>query len=450
MSCGRQVIQESTGATTGAGGGGGSSASLNGSAGSVGTSDVASSSSAVSSSSSSSSSGVVMPPMDAGPMLDSGMPSTTYPAFTIDPPQVFYYSGPVLASPKLVPVFFADYDKTQAMSLADFETKLPGATFWTALAEYGVNAGTTLPTIALTEMSPGTIDDAAIGTWLAGKLNGNDPAWPPADDNTVYILHYPSSNTITLQGSTSCQSFGGYHNSTSLDVTHGYQNVAYAVIPDCGQGGIDGLTTAISHEIAEAATDPYVGGMQFAYYQADNNHAEWMRIGGGGEVGDMCAGFNSSFATFPDLPYGIQRIWGNKAAKAGHDWCQPSLPGEVFFNAMPVMKDHVTWVWQQYMASFLVKGVKLDVGQEKTIDVDLYSDAATSGPWTVTATDTTSFNAANKYLDLTLDNASGVNGEILHLTIKVNNTGPHGYESFQLKSSLGSVAHEWFGVVAAK
>jgi hypothetical protein len=381
------------------------------------------------------------------------MPSTVYPAFVLDPPQVIDYQGPVLASPKLVPVFFADYDQTQEMTLVDFENKLPGVTFWTALTEYGVGAGTTLPPIALTEMSPGTIDDTAIGTWLAGKLNANDPAWPAADDNTLYILHYPSSNTITLQGETSCQSFGGYHSNTSLDAMHNGQYVAYAVIPDCGgfggQSGIDALTTTLAHEIAEAATDPFVQ-MQPAYAQTDNNHAEWMRLGSGGEVGDMCVGFNSSYATFPDLPYAIQRVWGNKAAKAGHDWCQPQLPGEVFFNAMPVMKDHVSWTWQQLMQTFLVKGVKLAVGAEKTIDVDLYSDGPTTGPWTVTATDTTSFNATNKYLDLTLDKNSGVNGEVLHLTIKVNSAGPHGYESFELRSTLGNVSHEWFGVVNAK
>jgi hypothetical protein len=431
VSCAQHVIGESSGGTTS--GAGGSGAGVGG----------------ATITSAASSSGATT--HDAGPdvvALDSGMPSTIYPAFAIDPPQVQDYTGPVLMAPRLVPVFFADYDPMQAMTLVDLENKIGTSMFWSALAEYGVGPGMTLPPVMLTEMSPGNIDDSAIATWLSGKLNANDPAWPANDGNTVYILHYPSSNNITLQGQTSCNSFEGYHSNTQLDANHMSLDAAYAVIPDC-QIGLDSLTTTISHELAEAASDPYPMGAP-AYAQTDGYHAEWMRLGGGGEIGDMCVGFNSSYTMLPDLPYAVQRFWGDKASKAGHDFCQPSLPGEVFFNAMPVFKDHVTWTWQLTMQSFTVKGVKLAVGQSKTIDVALYSDGPTSGPWTVNPIDTTGFGGKTSYLDLKLDNDTGQNGQVLHLTITVNKAGPHGYESFLLHSTLGSLGHEWLGIVAPK
>src|SRR5262249_40312397 len=133
---------------------------------------------------------------DSGPDADNGMPSDMYPAPHPPPPQVAFLKGPVLASPKFVPVFFSNDDPMFVMQLSDFVTQVGGSAYWTAaVSEYGVGPGMATKPIMLTEAAPDTIDDTGIQTWLTGKLNGNDPAWPANDANTVYVLHYPGNTT---------------------------------------------------------------------------------------------------------------------------------------------------------------------------------------------------------------------------------------------------------------
>ena len=436
--CSSNVTETAGATTTGSGGAG--------SAGSVTVSATASSS-ATSASVGSSSSGT------GGKGGDNGTPSNVYPAPHADPPQVVTFNGPVLASPKIVPVFFADYDATLAGQVTDLDAKVGATQYWAAnVTEYGVGAAVSAMPVKLTEMAPASIDDAAIQTWLAAKLNGNDPAWPAPDANTVYSLHYPVSSMITSGGALSCQDFGGYHANITLDAMHGSMDVAYAVIPSCPNFGamslLDATTTTETHELIEAATDPYPM-TNPAYITVDSKHAYWSRVLGGGETGDLCAQFGSSFTTFAELPYLVQRSWSNKAALAGHDPCVPSLPGEVYFNTAPVLNDTITAM--MFGQSVLLKGVKIPVGQSKTVELDLFSDAATTGPWTVSVKDVSSaLMGGPSLLDFSLDKDTGVNGEKLHLTITSKAAGKHGTAAFIIDSLLGAQKTLWIGIVGAK
>jgi hypothetical protein len=384
---------------------------------------------------------------------DIGQPSSTYPAPHADPPQVQDYGGPVLASPKIVPVFFSNDDATMVSALKDFVSKVGGTKYWeAATAEYGIGAATASTPIDLTEMAPATIDDTAIQTWLLGKLNGNDPAWPANDGNTVYVLHYPSTTTITLGNQASCQAFGGYHSNTTLDAAHGSADVAYAVVPRCsnfaGMSTQDATTGSESHELIEAVTDPYPQ-TNPAYATIDTAHAYWQRVLGGGEVGDMCAQFPQAFVKFPELPlYTVQRTWSNKAAKAGHDPCQPIFPGEgAYFNASPDLQDTISVTFMGMPVTY--KGVEIPLGQSKTIDLDLFSDGP-ANPWTVEAKDLASLlnPMAPPALGLSLDATQGQNGQKLHLTITVMTAGKRGTETFLIvnKDANGN-ENWWIGVV---
>ena len=91
--------------------------------------------------------------------------------------------------------------------------------------------------LARTEAAPASIDDAAIQTWLSGKLNADDLAFPAHTANTVYVLFCPSGTTVTVAGSTSCQSFGVYHQNFALDDAHGASSVACAVVPRWAASG---------------------------------------------------------------------------------------------------------------------------------------------------------------------------------------------------------------------
>jgi hypothetical protein len=376
--------------------------------------------------------------VDAGPDVDNGAPSTTYPAFKIDAPQVQNFGGALLTAPKVVPVYFANDDTTFTGNVTTFLDKLPASTYWPAIStEYGMGAMTVTTPVQLTEDAPTTIDDTAIKTWLAGKMG--DPAWPTADANTVYTIFYPTGTSITLQGDTSCDTFGGYHDSFPLNNT---TNIAYAVVPRCakfnGLVGIDATTGAASHELIEASTDPQPS-QDAAYAQVDDNHIIFELINGGGEVGDMCVASQNAFFTPTDLGSMVQRIWSNANAKAGHNPCVPT-DGSPYFNAMPVMST----VTIQGLGT--TEGVTIPIGQSKTIEVDLFSDAATS-PWTVSATDLGGEQQGDTELTFAWDRTTGQNGEKLHVTITAVKASQYGAEAFAIDSILGTSHNFWVGLV---
>jgi hypothetical protein len=159
------------------------------------------------------------------------------------------------------------------------------------------------------------------------------------------------------------------------------------------------------------------------------------------ELGDMCALVSDAFYTPADFPYVVQRIWSNQAALAGHDPCQPTPAGQVYFNSAPVLADDVTCYYGP--DKLTTKGVKIPVGQTKTVEVDLFSDGPTAGPWKVTAVD-----LSMGHLDLSLDKSGGQNGDKLNLTVHVKSKDPnYGAELFMLRSTLGTQRVFWVGIV---
>jgi hypothetical protein len=352
------------------------------------------------------------------------------------PPQVANSGGPVLTSPQIYPVFFSNDDATMVASLADFSLNVGGTAYWTAAtSEYGVGPAVGHTAIKLAETATGTIDDSVIDTWLAAKFAGKF-GFPTPDANTLIIIYYPAGVTITLQGQQSCTVFGGYHKSTTI----GGQEVAYAVVPRCGD--LTMTTGDASHELAEAATDAHPL-VDPAYSQVDDADIVWELVLGGGEVGDMCAQFPAAFTQFPPFKYTVQRIWSNKAALAGHDPCQPELPGEVYFNAAPVLPDMVSVMVQNQPVT--IRAVQIPVGTSKTIPVQLFSEAPT-GPWTVSAAAV----SMQTNLTLSLDKTTGQNGDVLNLTIQVKATAQAGTtEAFIVKSvSSSQTQHgDWFGAI---
>jgi hypothetical protein len=224
-------------------------------------------------------------------------------------------------------------------------------------------------------------------------------------------------------------------------------DVAYVVVPHCanfgGLKGIDSITATESHELIEAATDPFPTSTP-AYGQTDEAHLYWLFVLGGGEVGDLCAQNADAFTKFAELPYTVQRTWSNKAALAGHDPCVPKLPGSVYFNAVPVLSDTIAL---NVGGTARMKGVKIPVGGSKTIDVDLFSDGDTKGTWNVEARDFATLSGGTANLKLTLDRNSGQNGEKLHLTIEVVKASQYKAESFLLLSSQGARQNMWVGLV---
>ncbi len=451
-------MKMSTGGMAGSAGSGG--AAMGGSAGSGGVAMAGSAGSGGAAAGSAGSSGAATGG-SAGSGGSNGMPSNIYPAFTVPFPLLTDFGGNVMASPNVYPVYFSDDDPTVTSKLTDFHSKLGtftvgSSSYWSqVVSEYGVGALNAKPPIQLTTTAKAafsnmtTIDDSAIQTWLAQQFNTAAAGWPTADDNTLVVLYFPDTYTITLSGGgqsqMSCQTFGGYHQAINLDVAHHNQRVAYAVLPRCGgnanafsdpQGSVTG---SASHEIVEAATDPDPNNNP-AFASVDNDDIAWQFLLGGGEAGDLCAQNPDAFQTFGS-PYYVQSTWSNKAAMMGQDPCVPIPTGQVYFNAFPNIGDATINTSQ---GAFTLKAVQIPVGQSKTIEVDLFSDGPT-GPWSVEARDLNALMGGTANLAFQYDISSGQNGQKIHLTITDMTAGQMGGNGFFLISSNRSTQqfHLW-------
>jgi hypothetical protein len=354
-------------------------------------------------------------------------------------PQVGSAGGVTLAAPKAVAITF-DSDALRPQ-IEQFMAGV-GATAWwkTTTAEYGVGTLGAGNPVRLTEAAPATISDADIQTFLAGKLDGTHPEFGTPDSTTVYTLFYPDATTsITVGDATttikSCTDFGGYH--SELALTNGTK-IVYAVIPRCTQGfagmtGIDAVTGTASHELVEAATDPYaVTAPAFSGTDDDGVGLELML--GGGEVGDMCVGTGNSFFKPDNFPFMVQRTWSNTAASAGQDPCVPAMPGP-YFNAAVQAADQITYTNAGQSSKF--KGIQIPVGTSKTIDVIIYSDAPTD-VITLGAMDNSALRGGTPQLTFTWDKNTGRNGDKVHLTITAVAMNANGIAPFLLTASYNN------------
>ena len=182
----------------------------------------------------------------------------------------------------------------------------------------------------------------------------------------------------------SCEGFTGYHDNVAVALSDAGAKTefAYAVIPTC-DADVTSLTSVMSHEWVEAATDPLVtsngvfsvkGGPNAAFYATDADHAVWSLLGGG-EAADLCDAVRRPASTFtpPDIGYPVQRTWSNVAARASHDPCVPHVAGAVYFAAAPVLPQTVTFS-TSFTGSVTTKGIVIPVGASGTVEVDLFSD----------------------------------------------------------------------------
>jgi hypothetical protein len=384
----------------------------------------------------------VIDPGITTPMPEAGAPDTsTSGPFVFKPApngtfaQAVSFGGSVVKTPKIVPIVFAaDSAKQQVM---DFTTKLATTTYWGKISsEYGVGALTAKPAIVLSETAPTTIDDNQIGPWLESKFSSDAAHFGTPDSNTLYALFYPAGTTITEQSGTSCTEFGGYH----FETTVGNTPISYAVVPRCGSfGGLSGFDVtsfSASHEVLEWATDPFPA-TQPAYMSVDDDHAVWGRVFLG-ELGDLCTQMDTQ--TLPaDLGFTVQRTWSNASAKAGHHPCAP-ITKDPYFTAFPTKPETIP-SQDAFGQQIMTKGYKVAVGQSKTIDLTMYSDADVA-PWSVQIIDLTQISGAPEEFTYALDKSKGSAGDTLHLTITGTASAQQG-RGFLIYSQVGKLANLW-------
>jgi hypothetical protein len=341
-------------------------------------------------------------------------------------PQAISLGGPVLASPVIAPVVFAG--DSDGATLVAFTGALVASPWWkSSLAEYGVGAATVDMTMQ-PAASPGmsTLADVDFRQMLRtafadAKQQGKTVAW----DSEIVVFFAPPGVTVTAPLGANretialCQQVGGYHSFVQLDAT---TRGIYAVVPRCdgfgGLTGLDAVTGIASHEIAEACTDPLAedidpsdpGAVANPAYALPDDLA-WFVIFNGGEIGDMCASIPGAFYKDPAVSATIQHLWSNAAASAGHDPCGVSAP---YFNAAPVLDTIKLDALGTPMSG---PGLTIAVGSSRTVEVDLFSDAPTSGPWIMGVQDIEQLLGSAPSLDVSLSGLDGKNGDKLKLTV---------------------------------
>jgi hypothetical protein len=253
----------------------------------------------------------IVPPLDAG--VDAG-PDWHEP-YSLVPLNA---GGVVLQSLELTTIDYAGYVMDQ--DLQDYARWIVSSSWLTTIgASYGVGQGTYVQHYTINSPAPATLTESDIDDLLESLL-GVDGGLPAPNSNSLYFIYFPAGTVIT-GGGTSCIDYGGYH---TEDVSGAY-DIPYGVIPTCSSD----LSVVVSHELAESATDPFVGSRP-GYRFTDPSDA--FTYVSQGEIGDLCQGFIGTY----DGTHAAQRIWSNHEAQAGlGSPCAPVPPDEVFVNMTP-------------------------------------------------------------------------------------------------------------------
>ncbi len=238
--------------------------------------------------------------------------------------QMLYYGGPVPPDIKVVTVFWGNGVAAQTLStIGPFLRGMVNSSFVDQLKQYSTNLtaingragthqaimrGTYKGQFKITPLHTAkTLTDAAIQSELKSQIAAKH--LPASDQNTLYMVYFPPSIVIDLGNSLSCIGFGAYHSANPGTVG---KNIFYGVMPDC-QLGFAALTSASSHEFAEALTDGIpTPGSHPAYPQAWNDS-------GGNEVADLCEGTRATL-TAGGKAYTVTQVFLNttKACSTGN------------------------------------------------------------------------------------------------------------------------------------
>jgi hypothetical protein len=260
-----------------------------------------------------------------------------------DLPTALSVGGAVLSSPRVQPIYFAGFPYGQEID--NFLAHLQTASYWqTVGAEYGVGTLSVLPGFVPTVTVPAMITDTDAQNLLAQALQALQAATgAAARTDTIYALFFGPDTVLSIMGTTLCGTShpSGYHDEWLMNNV----KLPVAVLPSCkvsdadpNLAGVNIITPSLSHELIEAATDPFVH-TDPAFLAIDSDHALWAEALTGAEVGDLCENEMPSLLNPSDVGFPVQRIWSNKSAHAGRGPCVPVPAGEIYFNAQASLPD---------------------------------------------------------------------------------------------------------------
>jgi hypothetical protein len=396
---------------------------------------------------------------DSASNADNGAPSANYPAFKVDVAQIVDNGGPVTKSPVVVTVTWStDPDAATYNTMGDAIGPSP---YWKAVnSEYGVGASTsgTPNHISITTAPAATFADSDLDTLVDTNVGS---AWPASTPDTIYAVYLPPGSTLTFGGQDACQAgVGGYHTESNKN------NYVYAIMPHCSGFAAADVQLSASHELNEAATDPHPGS-NAAWVGFDNDHLSFEFFNQfQDELGDACELYVEATDPTDFTPYTVQRQWSNASAAAGSHWCVPGLK-EPFYNTTFLPASNLDSISVNLDTLFpgsgsqTTKGFKVPLNTSRTFPIGLFSDQATSGPFTLDvqglgasnpiAQDQNGNNIANGNMTVTLDLTSGQNGQIANVTVTPTSYSTLGINFFYIRAVLpGAQQHHYLPVIVSQ
>jgi hypothetical protein len=210
---------------------------------------------------------------------------------------VNYYGGSVFTAPRVVNVIWGPNVNTTIVStVSGLSAALVQSTYLDQMSQYNTKGATAInghkstkqvigrgtffgqvqikPKNTATSLTDEDVQKELKHQIKKGKL-------PAADLNTLYMVYFPSTVSISLDGLQSCVDFGAYHFAVN-DTKLAKNNIFYAVEPDC-HSSIGSITFAASHEFAEATTDNVPTPGSFPDFPQAWNDDQ------GYEIGDLCS-----------------------------------------------------------------------------------------------------------------------------------------------------------------
>ncbi len=179
---------------------------------------------------------------------------------------VTYHGGPLLKNVQVESVYFgrawsADGGMRQQIQQVDgFLQYLTASPYFDLLSQYNVGRGTFLSHDVVAQDPPGgqTFDDSQVRAVLDGEIASGRLSTPTR--NSLYVFLTAPGVTVTSNSQSSAYNFAGYHDAFT---NRAGAAVYYAVVP-YPTGTVSGLrlsefqqtTIVLSHEVAEAVTDP--------------------------------------------------------------------------------------------------------------------------------------------------------------------------------------------------
>jgi hypothetical protein len=401
---------------------------------------------------------------DAAPDASSGGPSSVYPAFTVDVAQVVDNGGPVLTAPVVVTITWTG--DPDAPTYQAFGDSIGASTYWSDInSEYGVGKATSLNPNHVIIPTPAAVsgfDDQDLDAYVEANVG---TTWPAPTANTIYALYLPPGSPLYLGGPPDAGGLdgcmagvGGYHTESQN------KNYVYAIMPHCPNFQTADVELAASHELNEASTDPHPGTAP-AYVGFDQNHLAFEFFNQfQDELGDACESFATASDAVDFTPYTVQRQWSNKSAAAGSQWCLPKLP-EPMYNTTFLPSTDLDTISVNLNTIYpgagtaTSKGFKMALNSTRTFPIGLFSDMATSAPFTLDVyaltnpigQDQSGNPINNGTATVTIDKTSGVNGDIANVTVTPTAYSSLGVIFFAIRAQLtGSQQHHYLPVLISQ